>query len=269
MSVIVQGGSVSFSDWVGEPSKSPTIQATRDSRSATRVGVIAYSDIDAALLECFPAPPALPGAYPGVSYLYVDSVSIEPWPDQPAWFSCTTVPTYVYAQLTINYSPLSYDASDLLSRKTTYRTEAMLIPANSMKWGDGTAIQQEDLQAAKLIPMIDHAITYHRVAPANESAIDAAVRSNMGHINNGTFEGATGGTLLFAGADKTWTIDSTGAQTFSYEMHFIERKITWNGTPDYGWNNFWRNSDKSWQTLLDDNNQLVYPASSNFSDLFS
>jgi len=273
MSIAVQGGAITVTDFVGEGGgPSPNIMATREAREAVRVVRCDWSDIDALLLEMFPAPPALPGQYPGVSYLYVDDAEIVPWPDIPSQsdISCVgNIPVYDLAKVTIKYAPLKYDASDLITRQSTYRVEAMLLPANALKWEGGADVQQEDLQAGKMIPFTEHVFTYHRVPPAKEAAIDAAIRDNQGMVNAATFEGAAAETLLFSGAEKTWTIDSSGNQTFTFTYHFME-KVTKQGEYSVGWNHFYRNSDSKWLRLIDKNtNMSMYSSSLNFDDLFA
>lgn len=287
MTVAVQGGVVTFDEGVGvDIPLSPIINARRitarrSGRSARRVGLISWANIDALLLECFPAPPSLPGTYPGVSYLYVESVDIEPWPAQPADgdVNCLgNVAVYGYAKVTIGYSVLEFDSSDLITRRSSFSVEPMLIPGEGAKWKNddlmiAETVERSEWSAFKNISIIDHQFTYHLVPSATESTIDAAIRANIGQINDGTFEGAADETLLFVGSEKTWTIDSTGDQTFSYGHTFRERRVEKDGSV-YGWLHEYREADGKWHRIMTEDGtyaspKYFYEKSADFADLFS
>ena len=124
-----------------------------------------------------------------------------------------------------------------------------------------------------LVDMIEHTFTYHRVAPGNEAAVDAAVRNNINHVNASTFAGAAADTLLFTGANKTWKVDSQGERTFTYGMTFKERRIPLIGGGVAGWQHYPR-PDAPGPEIFEEvktrfANNPLYPQSSNFSQLFS
>ena len=150
------GGLVPFTDWISETPSPTKIHASRESKDITRQGRIAWANIDALILECFPAAPSFPGRHPTATYLYVDDVSIAPWPRSPAAseVNCSgDIATYTYADVTISYSPLPFGGdsvagSDRVTVRSSFSTEAMMLPANSVKWEGGDVANQEDLMAA-------------------------------------------------------------------------------------------------------------------------
>lgn len=267
----IAGGAVTFSELVGVPALSRTITANRRTRTETRVGLIAWINIDALLLECFPAAPALPGVHPSVAYMYVQEIEIKPWPPVPAEsdLSClSTNVNYTSAICTIKYAPLEYDDGDLIKRRARVSVDVMTLPANATKWEDtGERPEQEDLIAGKQIPMVDWQFSYFQVPPAKEAVLDAAVQALIGHVNDGVYDGKASETLLFKGYDKEWAVDSNGDQKFTYGYQFGERRVQ-DGSSVYGWNHFYRNKTGTWAKLLQKDGSPIYPKSANFSNLF-
>lgn len=267
----VAGGSVAFNELVGIPKISRRISANRKKRAEIRHGIIRWVDIDMLLLECLPAPPSLPGIHPRVGYLFVESVDIQPWPPNPgtSGFSYNSyIVDYNEALVTIKYSPLPYDTSTLITRKSTYSAEVQLQPASGIKWQDtDDPVKSSDTQVGKVVPMVDHTFEFHRVPPNREGPLDAVVRSMVGMVNSSTYSGIPTETLLFKGASKTWSIDTQGQQTFTYGMQFKERSLK-DGGNTYGWNHFFRNEDGKYAKILTKDGNLVYATTGNFSNLF-
>lgn len=269
MGSLVQGGSISFDELASAEAggPSPRIMASRDSRSATRIGIINWTDIDAALLELFPNPPALPGTYPGVSYLFADGVSeIVAWPDSPPndQVTCPSgVNLYSKAKITVTYSTLKYDESDLISRSRTYSVEAMPLPEIGLVWQDtAQPIQLSDIQAYKNIPIIEHQITLYR----GTTSADSNVRDLAGKVNSSTFEGGDTETLLFLGAEENFTISTAGVKSYTQTFRFKERRIK-DGSSVYGWNHAWRHATGEWAKLLTTQGNTLYPTGS-FASLY-
>ena len=268
----VAGSSVPFAELVGTPKLSRAISANRKKKGEVRHGIIPWVGIDTLMAECFPNPPALPGVHPTVPFLFAESLDIRPWPLQPSEnqynFNANIV-NYNEAICTIKYSPLPYDSTTLITRKSNYSAEVQLMPASGCKWQDtGDPVKSGDTQSGKVIPMVDHTFEFHRVHPNREGPLDAVVRGLVGKVNSGAFSGIPAETLLFKGASKTWSIESNGQQTFTYGMQFKERALKI-GNNTYTWNHFFRNEDGTYAKLLTKDNNLVYQTAGNFSDLFS
>jgi hypothetical protein len=271
--VAVQGGIVPFDDLAGQ---SPTINFTRDSRSATRTGKVAWANIDALFIECYPTASGLPGVYPGVSYLFVDSVDVKPFnPGGDKSPTCTgNVIVPVEALVTINYSklPYEYESSTFLSRRWSFSGEFMTLPASSVKWIGPPAVPvvNEEISAAKIIPTIEHSLSRQRATSIPWTAIKNCIgKVNESAIDNGTFDDVPAESLLCLGSQIDWTFSTDGTQIWNLEHRFQERLVK-QGSSTYGWNHFWRPDTKAWEKLVDDSGNTIYPtvSTSDLMDLF-
>lgn len=270
MGVAVAGGIVPFDELAG----SPTFSLTRESREANRVGKIAWANNDALALECFPSAPSLPGLYPGIAYLYVNSLEIAPFHPEPGWEQICGGNTahYEFALATIKYSKLPYESSTLITRRYSFGGEFLTIPAGTLKWEDtGKKVDEEEISAAKTICMIEHSITWHRVLEA--SIPWSAIKANIGKVNDGTlnnayFPSVADESLLYLGAEMNFTFSTDGSQVWTLEHRFQERQVKVGGNT-YGWNHFLRPRDSAWKRLLDESGDPVYPKSGTFTSLFT
>lgn len=268
--LLVAGGVVPFEEYP----QSPKIKGSRESRTITRTGRISWVNIDAAFLECYPAAPAMYGVHPAISYLFVSDVDIKPLHPNPSPDSLTITDGVLHhdlAEIEITYSPLNIQqesdgsgGTDLLTRRWSFGGEFMTMPSNSLEWEDqpNVPVQQEEISAAKIIPSIEHSITVHRKLTINWTAL----RANIGKVNDGVFESAADETLLFAGAEVTFTVNNVGTRVGTLDLKFQERCIK-QGANTYGWNHFLR-SDGNWKRLKDRAGNLIYPKSTTFADLF-
>lgn len=266
--LVVYNGVVPFE----ESTDSPQYSGNRSSRTVTREGFIEWANIDAFVLECYPAIPANYGRHPTIPYLYVDTFEIVPRHPNNAIENFTITNGVLFhdkAKVKITYARIDHESEDdnnggenLLTRKWSFGGEFMTLPGNMLQWEDGTQVQQEEINASKIIPSIEHSITLLRRPSINWTAL----RANIGKVNNGTFEGASDETLLFAGAEVSFEFNPVGTKTFTLDLRFQERFIK-QGNDTFGWNHFYRKG-VGWQKLKDDQGNLIYPESSDFADLF-
>lgn len=281
MGVLVQGGAVSFD----EINDSPTYNVGRDIREANRHGIISWSSIDSAIAELFPPAPALPGVFPGVSSLYAESAEFSPFhPDGVP--TLVTTATYSQARAKIKYSTKLYDPSDLFVRRYSFSGEFLTLPAGGLYWDDlGTVVEQEEISAAKIVPMTEHSLTKHRVTSIPWTAITRNIgRVNKTTLNNAFFSNIPPECLLFVGAEINFTLSTDGSTVWTIEYRFQERRVdlfeetsSSGATGIGGWNHFLRNSDTpKWaKIILGPHNPLfgddyVYSyAPSNFTDLIA
>lgn len=268
--IAVQGGAVAFDELEGEEGggPSPVITADRYGRAATREGRVLWTDIDALLLECFPPAGSLPGQYPGVSYLFVDSVEITPAvPDKPT--RSGNVLVWPYAVVKIGYKTPDYDTSTLLSRRYSFSADAMTLPSGFLRWGEqyGDIIQQEDVRPHKVIRVIEHSITHHRQA----SIPFGVLRTHVGRINDDEYEGAPAETLYFSGVEIGIEFDTVGNTTRDITYSFRERVINRSGaygTGTIGWNHIWRPDTGDWDKPVDEMGNFLYQTA-DFTELFA
>lgn len=270
---VVEGGLVPFEEY---PKNSPEIKLTREARTVSRRGLIAWANIDALALECYPAPPLVYGRHPTIPYLYVDSVDIRPLHPEASIDSFSVsggVLSHEYAEIEVTYKRLDFDqddngagGTDLLTRKWSFGGEFMTIPSHSLEWEDqpGQPVQQEEISAGKIIPTIEHSITQHRVTSINWTAI----RVCIGRVNLDEYEGADEQTLLFSGAEITFQFTNDGTKTYTKDLRFQERRVL-QGSDVFGWNHFLR-SDGDWKKLKDKKGNLLYPpaTTAQFNGLF-
>lgn len=282
MPLLVQGGSVSFEELAGSPEIDASIeivanQASRGHRGATRRGRVAWANIDAAIAECFPAAPALPGAYPGVAYLYAKGMKIKPWAGdgggEPVVVSCSSANVYTYAEITVSYETLPYDTSTLISRKYSFSHEFITIAGTSLTWEiSGDPCKHEEIRETKSASIIEHAITWHRV----DAIPWTAIRANAGKVNDGGTAlnanyfpaGIAAESLLFLGAEVSYTHDAAGNNVWTLEYRFQERSIKI-GADVLGWNHTFNKADGTWDILINDSGDRMYKPSTTFNDLFT
>lgn len=264
MGIAVQGGAVTFDDINGV---SPKITGTRDSREARREGHFAWASGDALILECVPAAPSLPGLYPGSSILYVKSIVIEPVAEEGN-FTCGNVAVYSRGKAVIEYGKLDYDSATLVTRKWGFSGEFMTLPANSMRWDNGDAVENEEISAAKNIRMTEHSMTRHRATTIPWTTIRNCIgKVNSAILNDAIFDNVAAESLLYLGASIDWTLSTNGSVEWTLEHRFQERLVENNGVR-YGWNHFWRPDKKRWEKLKDDNGRYTYESTNDMDDLF-
>jgi len=245
---------------------SPTASFGRQSRTIKRELKLPWVNIDALIAECYPNA-ASPGAYPGLSYLSVDTLDIKPFhPDPGDEVTISSgVAIYELAHASISYSILEYDSSDLLSRTFSIGGEVMTYPSKSLRWkGDTTILKGDSIAGGKIIPMIQHSITKHKVAGG--SIPYSTMRSLIGHINSSAFDtgaaNAAIGTVLYMGTEINFTFRSDGQKEYSLTNSFQER-LAKQGAQSVGWNYFWRDDawpGAAWEEIETTKGEPIYPS---------
>lgn len=268
---LVYGGLVPFEEDV----TSPELELTRETRGISRTGRILWVNIEAAILECYPAPPAIYGSHPTATWLYVDNLKFSPWHPDPAVADISVsggVASYTYAKVEITYSKVPFQpgdisggsaTTDLLTRRVSFGGEIMTLPLSKLKWESNNAVvQDENVTAGRFIPSVEHSITAHRRPTINWSAI----RKAIGCVNAATFEGASPETLMFTGAEVTQQFANDGSIMNTLDLRFQERHIK-DGNNVRGWNHFFRADVNKWDKLLTQDGQTVYQTVTN-QDLY-
>jgi hypothetical protein len=273
MGVAISGGAVPFAD--KDEGASPKWFGDRKTRRVTRLGRIAYANIEALFAECFPSPPFVPGLMPGSTFMYVSSIEVVPFPE--AVPSSGDMPTFSEAWCTVTYEPLTDEQDDetstpgepLITRTWGIAGEFLTIPANGYKWEVGDLpVDVEEISASKIIPMIEHSITWNKA----DAIPWTAIKANIGKVNNATldnryWDNVAAQTLLYMGAQVSYTFNSNGDQEYTIEHRFQERLVDDAGTVR-GWNYFFNPTTQDWDRLLDGAGNPVYTTSALFTDLF-
>jgi hypothetical protein len=252
-----------------------TISLSRQERRETRYFVVSDANLSSLIAETLPGAGYLPGRHPTVPWLFVDNVEIR------GMGRATTVtggvarwPKY---NAVVSYGPLPFSEQDsppggggtglpFVTHRKTFSAEFMTLPSASLKWQDTDAkVLEDSVSAGKLIPMIEHVITHHRVTSVKESTI----RDAIGKVNSGTsFLNAASETLLFMGVETSWTYSTDGSQVFTVEHRFLEKRIQV-GETVYGWNHFYRPTDGKFAKLVTKDGDLIHPVTTKFPTLFS
>lgn len=282
---------------------SPTFRADRDGFSATQIYHMAWIDIDAFLDESFPLPVRGGFAYqyvrertfPGTDWLFTKSVSIEALnPEKP-----TAGPQInVYddgAKVTIDYatrtieldteggrggSPTGADTGTLQTHQMSIGGEAMILPIGAFGWEfDNPPLlpfkpaQTEDVRVSKIIPMIEHSLSFEYVPHPPFTTIAAMI----GTVNSATLLfNAQPETLLFLGADATRRVTPQGTEAWKLEYRFSQKIVKGRVAGDIyegyeavaiGWNHFFHPGYMRWDKLQTTDGDNVYKTA-NFAPLF-
>lgn len=296
----------------------PEFTYTRDSITALRVFKIDWEDVDRFMIEAFPGGTVTNGGvvipeslkFPGKPYLLIQDVKVTAFdPENPTANDGNGVATADEARVEITYSTASYseggnggpdnptgeDGQIIFSHAIQVGGEYYQLPANSLSWTQPTnnefeppedANQFENLQAAKLIPLIEHVITLYRVPELPiEIIVDKIGRVNLQYDQ---LFYAPPETLLFMGCNASRKVTTDGAEAWEIEYRFSQR-VVWqryrlflpngdpvqdgDGDPVYdieavGWQDFINPATGRWQTLYLKGGDKVYATTENFLALF-
>ncbi len=274
---------------------SPTYQATSDGFSATQVYRMAWASIDAFLLESFPVPVRAGFAYeftlertfPGTSWLFTRSVRIEGFdPGMPS--AGTQFNTYATgARVTIEYGTRPREEQDgtLRTHRLSIGGIHMIMPSRGFGWWNANGgadpvpasfmpIQSEDVRVAKVLPTIEHTLSFEYVPDPPFTTIT----DRVGKTNQDTdLFSATRGTLLFLGADMHRRVTPQGEQAWKIEYRFSQKVIKGpilhleappvNSGDGIGWNYEYNPKEAQWDVLVDKNDKYMYQEAT-FAELF-
>lgn len=264
-------------DGFDEQCGSPKYDFGIDSQSATRMGLIDGSNIQSLLDELFPLFGQSPISLPGFPYIKARRCRIVPFADenQPTNASSSdlllsTLNTYDKWMAEIEYSynpqnaeedssqdPNNPDPVSLLNHRWSIGGEFLSISPKSFQWEADSEPIEQDLDIGKLIPTIEHQITWPRVQYPPFSAIRNTIgRVNLNHTPKLNFQtGAIDSeTLLFLGADLQREILSSGTLGWEVTYRFSERVVDVDASSGDsgvvsnsavgGWNHFYRSDDQ-------------------------
>lgn len=281
---------------------SPRFSAGRESRSIDRNGYVAWGDLPALFMEGFPAPPAVFGVYPGIGYLFCNTMEAAPfYPDGQA-----NPDSYIYssgvlnhgggsysqrARVTINYTTLDYDdnsgggggdptSADFISKNTAVGCEFMTLQNSGLWWKTGSgntdadfeAVTADGLSAHVIIPNLSHTLTVHRAATIPMSAM----RNCIGRVCRDDFYGAKAYSLLYVGSQTRYGRNTLGQVSMSVDHMFSERRFQTEDSSYADWRHWYdpakhKKFMQLWKGPTGDNNRtMLYQTKSaaDFNDLF-
>lgn len=219
---------------------SPTFDFAPDHSRAMRTAYVSWSNIADLLAFVFPGsgfgPPV---TMPGYPFLVARSLHVEPIigektkPTSPATsdLDFASVNTYDKAKVRIEFETPPYQPDDqgpdpqlLLQHRLAIGGEFLTIDSYGLKWVDGGLVH-EDVTAGKLLPLMEHQMTWQRV----EHPPFAVIRDRIGCVNNTAMTFKTGlilpETLLFLGAELRRDILTNGALAWEVVYRFSERNV--------------------------------------------
>lgn len=238
----------------------PKYKGGRDSASATNQVIIDWADINTLYNELFPpavgTKPSLPALLFGSTVLYADSFSAEPFVGENDIPDCTGgLQEYDKAMVTIEYKTIPYEQGDgeadqIITRKWSVAGDVLILPSHGVQWKVGAvAVNDPDVRAGKIIPMIDLSVTLHRVTAAYFATLRDAVYNLIGTVNDAEFENADAETLLLLGGDFTQNVSADGTTTYQCEIKFQHRVVFDAAGNPQGWNYFYNPKSGNWEEL--------------------
>jgi len=251
---------------------SPKFNFQREGSTGSMEVLIAWGDINALAAEMFPPPFFVNGflffpprgTMPGYSWLKAESMTVEPFPaDLPGGGAADS---HAKCNLTFKADPREEDedGETLLTHTYDVGGEFLTLPQSGMRWEGGDPIKQEDITAGKIVPQVEHQMTWEQVpfVPI------AAIRANIGTVNGGPFFGASSESLLFVGAQITRTVTTDGQQPYKVDYRFSERVLQ-HGSYRVGWNHFFNPDNGQWRRIVSVGTGAYVYRYGNFGALFS
>lgn len=255
-----------------------------DGMTAQRRIVVAWEDRHAMIAELLGEGYAFGSAgctaYPGFAGIAAMQAKVEPWPETPddqgpQGDVAVQLNGYAgkFALVTIDYEWLDQAAGrgDLpavaagtwLTYRMDFGGERIALAGEALRWQSNAALPVP-AGAAPLVyvPIIEHHITWHRVAlPPWE-----AIRALSGTVNGSGFLGAAPETVLFDGAAAVKQYLGTlsgGRPATGWKLSYVFReKALYRGASVYGWNHHYRSVPQDmpgWDRLIDGVGATSYP----------
>lgn len=255
---------------------SPVLTYTRGKGgTAKQMFRMPWEQVDDFLALIFPSPYIsgtriiIPPAriYPDKLWMVAKSTDIEPFdPMSPS--GLFQAPNYYPggAKVTVNYETPEFDQSNptndgpagndtvtFVTYKVSVGGEFLTYPSNSLRWdqpSDTTLVDSpgaplsprylsvgDDTQAAVIIPLLEHTLTWTQVAFPPWRAI----RTCLGKVNAYNFCGTPPETLLFMGCEASRDVTNQGIRCWNLEYKFAEKNQNpYNLNDPQGWNHFLR-----------------------------
>ena len=257
-----------------ETGDSPKFTIARDGAQATQEYIMDWGYLDAFFYESFPAPVISSCTYtwdtarrfPGRPWLITESVEAEPNHDGPVTTDAFGVNIFGEngAKVTIKYKTQAFEeGAQVLTHKISIGGEWLTMKGEQFRWQSDPVgqIKEDGLPVRRLLPTVEHQLTFHFVPNPPFDALVAAA----GFVNGGVgLFNAPVETLLFLGCEASRAVNATGSESWNLDYKFSQR-VLWgiDGADDtwktIGWNHYLRPTTSKWERLLDKNGNPTYP----------
>lgn len=281
---------------------SPTFGGGRDGPTAQRKLKVAWTDADAFLAKFFPATVRtgkgwifpVSAAFPGKAWMSAQQFKLDAFDqDKTTGYNSHGVRAYDWAVLTVDYKAPEYDPENkgkdpaqqgdqiLADHSLAFSAEMLKLGISGWKWSGSDdigikdlPIKNEDVSLAKLVPQIEHTLTWNYV-PAPPFL---TIAQHMGCINyDEKLFYASRGTLLFNGAEIKRSYHSqAGDEAWKVTYKFLQRCV-WDyvndqsGLQAVNWNCIYRpdtgNWDAPYRMTVSGTKAYIYHSVA-FADLF-
>jgi len=252
---------------------SPTFEFSQKGSTSTLDILIHPSSLIAMLNNLFPpmvgTHQPLGLSHPDASYLYPETVSVSPFPKDLTHGHGPPDAQAPKLRCKIKYKTTERNDDDEPGTLVTHTIDVggdfLTLPGHGLKWkGESQAVQEEDIQAGKIVPQMEHQLSWDDVSTVPYSAI----RNCIGCVNNSSFFGAARETMLFCGANIERSVLTDGTASYKIDYKLSERVLR-QGSTSVGWNHFYRPGTGNWEKLQTLNtNELIY-TQVNLQSLFS
>ncbi len=269
MATLWTGSTVPFEEYPN----SPTLDGTATDRVFTRMGKIAWDDIDTVWAEAFPPAPNIPAAFPGNANFRVKKITMKPLgaTAQKGIGSCSLsangIAMHEYCELVVQYGTTKYDDSTRRQLTINFGVEVQTVPSAGLYWDNGDRCNRLDIPMNVRVPVSEINDTYFKIPTSSYPSLLGAIRFNIGKVNAGAFSGAAPETLLFTGSQVSFQFDSNGSKEYTAVHRFSEKNVENLG---YGWNHYLDPDAGQYRKLFFDAGLTIppYATSADFGNLF-
>lgn len=249
------------------PGQYPSYDVNREGTTVTRAFKVPAEELNEFGYECMP--PGMPGEHPNIPYVFVDSVSVNPFNDgnthwyqhelgytEPGYYMCVVKYSRIVNDITSGTpggpenptpEPGNSNGADLYDGEINVTNEVMLLESDGFKWaGDANKIS-ERMMIPKLITIIDRSINIPRVASIPWTEIN---RCN-GRVNSTSYMNVQAEQLLYCGAQIKFKRSFDGSMSFGISHKFKQKSVNVSTgastSSTVGWNHFYDTKTETWK----------------------
>ena len=255
---------------------SPTFSANQDASTAKEDIIIEKVNLANFVFESFPIPedlnqfidlrrrlPVLTGVDNMGTPFLTKAIDFVPFNSDLALDAQTYVKVSIIYETAQKKDGDEDDPETFLTHTLNAGGQLIAIPSQHMEADDAPPnkrkLQEPNVPITVFIPTIEHSFSWARV----QVPPFAAIRSNLGKVNNAVFLTAPKESLLFLGVSASQDFTLEGEEPWRIDFKFSERN-----KQGLGWNHFFLPSTGKWEKLKNADGEFAYEESSTFDQLF-